>query len=282
MMSRILEQREMEELRVHHQQRREGRVRAGPVLVRPGAAADSDNFLESTLRAEQSLHLVSSQDASVGMKQSNGSGNGHVQSNGASRLRPQPAPSTSSSSDQSTNTETETAPSPFRLFGKGNGQPGKGKKQTTGPSQVDGPPQDKGKRKLPRLKINREHRSPQEPLIGPALSNKERRRCYSFEKGDEVLTVTSPTFAPEVHTRRGAEATAQREASRFTMTEEGLVYTPVTGEYSEPTATPWPDVGSGPMRHSTSTDTVRWVGKGDGNGDGDSGSAEERETQGTG
>jgi hypothetical protein len=129
------------------------------------------------------------------------------------------------------------------------------------------------------LKIKREHRSLQEPLLGPALGNKERRRCYSFEKGDEILTVTSPTFAPEVHTRLGVEAAAQREASRFATSEEGLADAPVTDEYSEPMAAPWPDIDSGLVRHSTSTDTVRWVGKGDGNGDGVNGGAEERGTE---
>ena len=279
MMSRILEQREIEELRVRRQERRDGRVRAAPVLVRPGGAAEFDNALESMLRSEQSSNAVLNQDVSVELKQSNG--NGHVQPNGQSSLRPQPAPSTSSSSHLSANTETKVAPSTFRLFGKGNGQSGKGKKKTTDPSPVDGL-QDKGKRKLPQLKIKREHCSREEPLLGPALGNKERRRCYSFEKGDEILSVTPPTFAPEVHTQLGAEVAAQREASRFAAGEEGLTDAPVADEYSEEMATPWPDIDSGLVRHSTSTDTVRWVGRGDGNGDGGNGSTEERETEGRG
>jgi hypothetical protein len=129
------------------------------------------------------------------------------------------------------------------------------------------------------LKIKREHCSLQEPLLGPALGNKERRRCYSFEKGDEILTVTSPIFAPEVHTRLGTEVAAQREASQFVTGEERLADAPLTDEYRESMATPWPDIDSGLVRHSTSTDTVRWVGKGDGNGDGVNGGAEERGTE---
>lgn len=282
MMSRILELREIEELRVRRQQRRDGRVRAAPVFVRPGDAAQPDNALESTLSAERSSNPVLNLDASAGARQLGTNGNGHIQENGASRPKPQPLQPTSFSSESSANTETEPVPSTFRLFGKGNCQQKKANKKDTGPPQVDGP-QDKGKRKLPRLTLKREHRSFQEPSPGPALSSKERRRCYSFEKGDEILSVTSPTFPAEVHAQlRSPAAGGEAEGSRFRDMIRGLADVPATDEYREPTATPSPDADSGSVRHSTSTDTVRWVGKGEGNGDSGSGSPGERGMDGRG
>lgn len=275
MLSRILEHREMEEWQTRRQQRREGRVRAAPVLVRPCGAPESRSSVEETLRAERAWDFVSSRDASTEMGHLNISGDSCSRPDDRRQLKPLTSLSTdneSSSSDSSTSTGMGSARSAFRLPGLSRGRSEKAK--TKHPSAQDADDRSReDKRKLPRLRIKGGHFSFSESSQSPPLSNKNRKRCYSFEKGDEVLTVTSPTLAPEIYAQSGSPVedrnTTQSETNGFLAAISGLLDLPVKDDNFPSTGTPFPRRGSGSISHSSSANTVKWLGDTDGGGDGD-------------
>ena len=254
-----MEQREIEEWRAHHQQqRREGRVRADPVVVRPHGGRRSS----STLTNRKATAHLEPQEAHA---------DSSTHPDNTPRPRRQTGLSTdneSTSSDSTTSTETESARAALGLSTKPNHRPGKTKEKDLDTSTATAPPR-KAKGKLPRLRIKDGHFS----LRPPGRPEKPQRRRYSFEKGDETLTVTSPTWAPESHHAQptspaGDEATAQHEATPFPNGG-----TPGPGNSSPKssdgvgTATPAVGSDSGTIKHSPSTNTVRWVGSSSRNGD---------------
>ena len=251
-----MEQREIEEWRAHHQQqRREGRVRADPVVVRARGGRRSS----STLR---------NRNAQLERPETHADSRPHPDN--TPRPRRQTGLSTDNeptSSDSTTSTETESARAALGLSTKPNHRPGKTKETQPNTSTATAPPR-KPKGKLPRLRIKDGHLS----LRPPGPPEKPQRRRYSFEKGDETLTVTSPTWAPESHHAQptsptGEEVTAQHEATPIPNGMPGLGNS--SPKSSDGVGTAMPAVGSDPgtIKHSTSTNTVRWVGSGSRNGD---------------
>ncbi len=278
-----MEQREIEDWHARRlQQRRAGRVRAAPVVVRPRLDREIYDAPMETVGERQSLDPVPSRDVSH-MNRPKTHGIGSIQSDSTPRPKLQRAPSSdnesSTSSDSSAGVETKPTRSSFNLLGKANGRKkkaakhsepptadaplrkgkGKGKKKVEKHSEP--PTTDaslhKGKGKLPRLKVKGGHLSLQMP--GP--SQKPRGRRYSFEKGDdETLSVTSPTWDSEPYAH---PKSPQREADKL---RNGV--RPRNSSDSVATAILASGSGSGLMRHSSSSNTIRWVGSGNGNGDG--------------
>jgi hypothetical protein len=125
---------------------------------------------------------------------------------------------------------------------------------------------------LPRLRIKTGQSSHQESLLGPPLDKKERRRCYSFDKGDdEILSVTSPTFPNQgiygpPMSPAGEDVPTRAETNEFLAVMSGLGMVAPNGEGGVPAATPSSSLDSGSVRHSSSTNTVRWVGEDGGDG----------------
>ncbi|KAK4156312.1 hypothetical protein C8A00DRAFT_30807 [Chaetomidium leptoderma] len=205
----------------------------------------------------------------------------------AMHLMAQLAPSTdneSSSSDSSTHTEMRSAQPAFTLSDRSNGRPEKAKENHSD-SSAEGIGQRNGEGELPRQRVNGGHPSLQEPSQSPPQDKKQRRRRYSFEKGDdEILPMTPLTLAPEFPA--GEEMTAQLEIGRFLTVTSGFgISLHGGGGDTDPTATPTSDFDSGSVKHSSSTNTVKWVGNGDGDGNGSpnkGGNAEHGETEDTG
>jgi hypothetical protein len=105
------------------------------------------------------------------------------------------------------------------------------------------------------------------------MSKKQRRKGYSFEKGDdEILPVKAFKWHAETddaisNARSGDKAaTVIPKTERFLSVMSGQMVSPHDGslERGFPAASP-PSrrFGSGLMSHSTSTSTVKWVGDGE-------------------
>ena len=262
------------------QQRQAGRVRAAPVVVRPRLDRELYDAPTETVGERQTLDPVTSRDVSH-MNQPETDGDGSIQSDSTPRPKLQRTPSSdnesSTSSDSSAGIEIKPARSSFNLLGKANGQKkkaekhskpptadaplrkGKGKKKAEKHSEP--PTTDaslhKGKGKLPRLKVKGGHLS----LQMPKPSQEPRARRYSFEKGDdETLSVTSPTWDSEPY---AYPKSPQHEAVRL---RNGVW--PRNSSDSVATAILTSGSGSGLMRHSSSSNTIRWVGNGNTNGNG--------------
>ncbi|KAL1839560.1 hypothetical protein VTJ49DRAFT_1381 [Mycothermus thermophilus] len=145
----------------------------------------------------------------------------------------------------------------------------------------------KAKRILPRLKIKREHRSFQELSHNLGLSETQRRRCYSFEKGEEVLTVTSPVTpvfststaarSQEVRAKGETPRRPQSGAQRFLF---GLTDAPTGSDEEEGGLYMRPRHRQASLKSSASAETVRWTGEAKGNGH--AGSAERGTADGAG
>ncbi|KAK4127913.1 hypothetical protein N657DRAFT_678441 [Parathielavia appendiculata] len=269
LVSRILERREMEEWMARQERRREGRVRAGPVLVRSRGAPESHDSLEQTSTAKLSPDPAMTADGSVEMQ----SLNVPVQTNDVRQPRALPAFTADNelvSSYSSTSTETEPGQSALRSTGKANGQPKMARNQRS-ESSAAADYQRIGKVKLPRLWTKGGISSLEEPSERAPLDKKQRRRCYSFEKGDdEVLSVTSPTWPPEVFSPPQSpveeeaaveEAAVQVEGNRFLSVVPGESDALWAG--SNIVSTGMSDVDCVSIKHSTSTNTVKWVGERD-------------------
>ncbi|KAK4103826.1 hypothetical protein N658DRAFT_556878 [Parathielavia hyrcaniae] len=264
LVSRILERREMEEWMARQQQRREGRVRAGPVFVRSRGAPESRDSLEQASTFKLSPDPVLTADGSIEMQ----SLNRPVQGNGVRQPRALPALTADSElvlSDSSTSTETGSGRLALKSIGKVNGEPKTARKQHSEPSPA-ADRERKGKVKLPRLWTKSGHFSVKGGSEGTPLDKKQRRRCYSFEKGDdEVLSVTSPTWLPEVFSPPqspvGDAAAAQAEGNQFLSVapEESAALRAGLGILSTAMSGP----GCVSIKHSTSANTVKWVGEGD-------------------
>lgn len=268
-----MEQREFEECLARHQ-RREGRVRAAPVFVHPGGVPEPHDILGDTLRAKESSNRIISQDVFIETAPEHATAEGVVQSSLTPSFDSQSSLSTdnesTSSSDSSPDTEVESTQPAFSLFGKLKGGPNKGKKQSELSESSDQPRKHqrdrKGKGVLPQLTITTSHSRHQEPLLTQPTNKKERRRCYSFDKGgDEVLSVTSPLFSPGVDTpplepSMEGKVPTQAETNRLFSALSGLRSMVVDSEGSAPAAPP-SDSSSSSISHSTSTNTVRWVGE---------------------
>lgn len=283
-LSRTLEQREFEACR---QRIWEGRVRAAPVLVHPGGVPGSRNILEETVRSHAPRDPTVSQDASIKMVRVEGVGN-NPRAEATTRPRAPSTDSESTSSDSSTHTEMRSARPAFTLSNKLNGRPKKAKENHSD-SSTGGIGQRYGEGKLPRQKVDGGHPSLQEPSQSPPQDKKQRRRRYSFEKGDdEILPMNPLTLASEffAHSKSPAreKMAAQLGMGRFlTVTSE--FGNSLNGRDTDPTATPTSDFDSDSVKHSSSTNTVKWVGNCEGDGNGCSnkgGNAEHGEIEDTG
>lgn len=174
----------------------------------------------------------------------------------------------STSSDSATSTGTEPARAVLGLPSKPKSRTTKTQEKEPGTSTATAPLRKK-KKKLPRLRIKDGHLSlrPQGPAEEP------QRRRYSFEKGDETLTVTSPTWVPDSFAQRTSptakEATAQHQATPFSNMMPDLGTSLRKSPDGVAPARPASGSSPGTIKHSTSTNTVRWVGGGNNrNGDG--------------
>lgn len=256
-------------------QRREGRVRAAPVFVRPGGAPEPHDILKETLRAQESSKPTVSQDVFIETAREHTTADGTGQSSLTPSFESQSSLSTdnesSSSSDESPDTGVRPAQPYLSLFGKLKGGPKKGKKQSELSESSDQLRKDqrerKGKGVLPHLTITTSQSRHQETLPAQPTDKKERRRCYSFDKGgDEVLSVTSPLFPSEVDSplepSADNKAPTQAEPNRL-FSVLGLQGVVPDSETALPS-----DSSSSSISHSTSTNTVKWVGENDGGGDG--------------
>ena len=281
LLSRAVEQREMEDWHARRlQQRRAGRVRADPVVVRPRLDRELYDAPMETNGGRQSSDPAASREVSH-MNRPETNGDGSIQSDSTPRPKLQRTPSSdnesSTSSDSSAGIEIKPARSSFNLLGKANGRKkkaekhsepptadaplrkGKGKKKAEKHSEplITDASLHKGKGKLPRLKVKGGHLS----LQMPKSSQKPRARRYSFEKGDdETLSVTSPTWDSEPYAH---PKSPQHEAVRL---RNGV--RPRNSSDSVATAILTSGPGSGLMRHSSSSNTIRWVGNGSVNGNG--------------
>ncbi|KAK4147101.1 uncharacterized protein C8A04DRAFT_24895 [Dichotomopilus funicola] len=272
-LSRMLELRELEE-RQAHQKRQGGRLRAPPVFIHGHGAPESQHMFEETPRAQQLSFLDMNQGALDNTMREDVAGDcvpqaRHVPQNSLSSLSTDNE-SISSSSSSSSDSDAGQSRGPFRLFGKTRGKPEKTNRKQSSLSDPTGLPHSstgKVKGGMSRLMMRSERFSNQESSLEPPPSNKDRRRRYSFEKGgDDLLTVTSPTFGPEVSrpcaSSAGEGATNSSEAKASTRAKPGLrVIIPGRCDY-EPSRTPLSDAGSSSVSHSTSMNTVRWVGEG--------------------
>jgi hypothetical protein len=285
----------MEEWMARQQQRREGRVRAGPVLIRSRGTLEPRDVPELASTAQPSSNPFKTPDDYTMMPASNpfktpdgyttmpssnpfktpdgytaiesliSDTGGPVPSNEPPQLRPQRALSTdndSSSSDSSTSTETGSGLFAFISTGKASGKSKKTSKQASESSAAaDG--QRKSKAKLPRLWTKGGHPSVEDASQGPALDKKQRKRCYSFEKGDdEVLSVTSPTWPPGMFSPPQSpveeEAAAQAGGSGLLSVLSGQA----DGLWKGADGGPRQGPEGATIKHSTSTNTVKWVGDG--------------------
>ena len=228
------------------------------MVVRPRLGRELYDAPMETIGGRQSPDPVTSRDISH-MNRPETNGNGSTQPGSTPRPKPHRTPSTdnesSTSSDSSASIETKPARSSFNLLGKANGRKKKAEKHSEPPTA--NALLRKGKGKLPRLRVKDGHLS----LQMPRPSQKPRGRRYSFEKGDdETLSVASPTWdsEPSAHPK-----SPQHEADRF---RNGV--RPRNSSDSVATAILTSGSGSGPIRHSSSSNTIRWVGNGSGNENG--------------
>ncbi|KAH6636850.1 hypothetical protein F5144DRAFT_601567 [Chaetomium tenue] len=277
-LSRIVERREFEEV-LARCKRREGRVRAAPVFVRPGGVPEPHDILKDTLRAQEDSKPTARQDVFTETAREHATADSAGQSSLTPSLESQSSLSTdnesSSSSDESPDTGVRPAQPYLSLFGKLKGGQKKGKKQSELSESSDQLRKDqrerKGKGVLPHLTITTSQSRHQETLLVQPTDKKERHRCYSFDKGgDEVLSVTSPLFPSEVDSplepSTNKIAPTPAETNRL-FSVLGLRNAVPDSEGGVPAA-PTSDSSSSSISHSTSTNTVKWVGEDDGGGDG--------------
>jgi hypothetical protein len=274
LVSRILEEREYEEAKARRQDHQQGRVRASPVLVRARQAADLDygSLQPFDYRSRSTLAMTTSTISEDTMCPS-----GQAQPVDGTHHLACSTPRLVSGLGASNLSRTEPASgfTPIKDVKIKDKLNNRGK-----PMEVESPKQQaKGKRMLPQLKIKREYRSFQElSNANLELTPSTRRRCYSFEKGEEVLTVTSPlcpTFpnsqddgcssTPTHHGGRTPEiqqspGNAQRFLSGLTGApggensedESGLLYMRPRSRASQ---------FGGSVTSSASAETVRWAGE---------------------
>lgn len=272
----MLEQRELEE-RQAYQKHQGGRPRAAPVFVHANGAPESPKLSEVTLRAQQPSFLDTTQASLGGAMRKDTAGDcvpraRHAPQNSLSSLSTDNE-SLSSSSSSSSDSDAGQSRGPFRLFGKTRGKPERTNRKQSSLSDPTGLPHSstgRSKGKMSRLTTRSGQSSNQESSLGPPPSNKDRRRCYSFEKGgDDLLTVTSPTFSSEIHTPgtsiAGGGTTGSSETNRSARARPGLRIVIPGRRDCTFLDTPLSDAGSGSVSHSTSMNTVRWVGE-DANG----------------
>jgi hypothetical protein len=276
LVSRMLERREIDDRMARQGQRRKGRVRAGPVLVRSRGTLEPRDVVEQASRTQPSSNPFKTPDGYTAMPPSNPfmtpdnypalePSNSDAGCPGPSTGPPQPRPqralstdSESSSSDSSTSTETKSGLFGFRSTGKAKGQPKKAGKQHS-ESSAAADSQRKGNAKLPRLWTRGGHSSVEESSQDPALDKKQRKRCHSFEKGDdEVLSVTSPTWPPGMFSPPqspvGEEAAVEAEGRGFLSVLSGRP------DGNDTISARWGGPEGAAIKHSTSTNTVKWVG----------------------
>ncbi|KAL2266321.1 hypothetical protein VTJ83DRAFT_5673 [Remersonia thermophila] len=265
--SRILEQREYEEAKARHQTRTQGRVRAPPVIIRAHNTSGLHNSdREMPEDGNPSALIMPTEasrdgptwpiiDGSIPGHPANGA---HPHSHSIPTLTGGPALLSSSSS--------EPEPSGLSFAGK---RKERKSKAVINKQSASKPRQHKNtKLILPRLKIKRDHRSFQD-LSHNLESNKPiPRRCYSFEKGEEVLTVTSPV-SPDVPTlitaraqessAKGAKPTTTRSgAQRFLF---GLTDAPSGTAEEEDGLYMRPRHTQRSLKSSASVETVHWRGE---------------------
>ncbi|KAK4242506.1 hypothetical protein C8A03DRAFT_11288 [Achaetomium macrosporum] len=312
LVSRIVEEREIQEQRARHQQ---GRVRAAPVLVHLRSDRGSHNARDEPRRRGQPFDHGMDRNTSLGTQRTEATKDSHTQVDDAPRPRAQSQISTdneSSSSDSDTSTEVSLArltlsthvrqvhenlgQSPAEHASKEGfhlkGATGKeypesfmsGSQQgdeIANPSDSDstpkpvhtGPNVDKnsgtlGEHREPRpadAKQRKESFWKGARLSFQEPSHQQRRRGYSFEKGDDEVLPVSPTWMPKAHTQLKPPASegcaARRETDRFLAVMAGRGCAPRSSSgMNRPAATPSSDVSSGSITSSASTGTVKWAG----------------------
>ncbi|KAL2145513.1 hypothetical protein VTI28DRAFT_6905 [Corynascus sepedonium] len=279
-LSRIVEQRELEE-RLVHQRRLGGRIRAAPVLVCPGDAPEPHESLQEMLRAQQpGVSVVTQVVATEGPRElaianDTAKPNHTISLGGQSSLSidnessssPSPSSSSSSSSSDLTNPKGEPSQSTFNLFRKSNARLKKSEKKTSefsvSKDRLRNDKVDLSKSGVVTRELSGQQS--QQSVFGPSPGREDRRRCYSFQRGDdELLSVTSlhsssGVYQPQVPSPE--ENTARVEGNRLvilpgpgpaTTDHEVGVTTAILSSSSS---------SNDSISYSTSADTVKWVGE---------------------
>ncbi|KAL2179204.1 uncharacterized protein P884DRAFT_276270 [Thermothelomyces heterothallicus CBS 202.75] len=267
-LSRILEQRELEE-RMAHQRRGEGRIRAAPVLIHPRGAPEPRDFLGDTLRAaRQPPVAIVERDPFAVKAQENPTADSTVrpglESHSSSSIGNESSSSSSStpSSDSQTDAGEEFVHSSISCSGESNDRPRKRRQKQSICSESSYQAYH-GNREFPRAGEGTGESSgqqSQQSLLGPPLREKGRRRRYSFEIGDDELLSIAPRSGSE-----GPHHPRVPSAGEETRVEgnRSLGITPDSGvaQVSATAAKPSSNWSPGSISHSTSADTVRWVGE---------------------
>ncbi|AEO56144.1 hypothetical protein MYCTH_2300715 [Thermothelomyces thermophilus ATCC 42464] len=267
-LSRILEQRELEE-RMAHQRRGEGRVRAAPVLIHPRGAPEPRDFLGDTLRAgRQPPVAVVERDPLAAKAQENPTADSTVrpgpESHSSSSIGNESSSSSSStpSSDSQTDAREEFAHSSISS-GKSNDLPRKRRQKQSICSESSYQAYH-GNGEFPRAgegtgeSSGQQGQQGQQSLLGPPLREKGRRRRYSFEIGDDELLSIAPRSGSEVRHHPRVPSAGEETCVEG---NQSLGITPDSGVAQVSAAKPSSNWSSGSISHSTSADTVRWVGE---------------------